>query len=137
MEPGSVLTVGEALSLPRSISHIHKPDRANPYYKGLHTIHPNTQLHYLAGGYEPPLRWVRCKPLSYNYSNDLEKLYAAYFLIFSMTSMPPRYFLRTSGTTTEPSARWFCSTMAGKIREVARPEPFRVWTKSILPSARR
>ena len=45
---------------------------------------------------------------------------------FSMISIPPRYFLRTSGTTMEPSARWFCSTMAGKIREVARPEPFRV-----------
>ena len=49
---------------------------------------------------------------------------ASYFA--SITSMPPRYFLRTSGTTMEPSARWFCSTMAGKIREVARPEPFRV-----------
>ena len=44
----------------------------------------------------------------------------------ALISMPPRYLRRTSGTTMEPSARWFCSTMAGKIREVARPEPFRV-----------
>ena len=42
-----------------------------------------------------------------------------------------------SGTTTEPSARWFCSTMAGKMRLVARPEPFRVWTNSGLPVASR
>ena len=48
------------------------------------------------------------------------------FYFFSMTSRPPRYLRSTSGTTTEPSARWFCSTMAGKMREVARPEPLRV-----------
>ena len=36
-----------------------------------------------------------------------------------------------------PSLSWFCSTMAGKMRLVARPEPFRVWTNSGLPVARR
>ena len=58
-------------------------------------------------------------------------------LIFLVISMPPRYLRSTSGTTTLPSARWFCSTMAGKMRDVARPEPLRVWTNSVLPVASR
>ena len=31
--------------------------------------------------------------------------------------------------------RSFCQAAAGKIREVARPEPLRVWTNSFLPVA--
>ena len=33
-----------------------------------------------------------------------------------------------SGTTTEPSGCWFCSTIAGSSRLVARPDALRVWT---------
>ena len=33
-----------------------------------------------------------------------------------------------SGTMTEPSGCWFCSTIAGRRRLVARPEALRVWT---------
>ena len=54
---------------------------------------------------------------------------AAYGL---MTSQPT-HFLRTSGTTTLPSACWNCSRMAGMTRDVARPEPFREWMNSFLP----
>jgi len=60
------------------------------------------------------------------------KAITVYFLITST----PRYFFSTSGTLTEPSAFWFCSTRAGRMRLVARPEPFKVWRYSILPSAR-
>ena len=71
--------------------------------------------------------------------STLKYLYIApakvYF--FSMTSRPPRYLRRHSGTTMEPSARWFCSTRAGKIREVARPEPLRVCRNSGLPVSSR
>ena len=80
MEPGSVLTVGEALSLPRSITHKYKPGWANSYDVRHDTIQRNTQFRYVAGGYEPPLQLVRCKPSNYNLPiSRIEKgmLYAA------------------------------------------------------------
>ena len=36
----------------------------------------------------------------------------------------------TSGTSTEPSGRWYVSRMPAKTRARARPEPLRVWTSS-------
>ena len=54
-------------------------------------------------------------------------------LSYFLSTSTPRYLRSTSGTTTEPSESWFCSTRAGRTREVARPEPLRVWRYSILP----
>ncbi len=55
------------------------------------------------------------------------------FYFFKIST--PTYLRSTSGMTTEPSAVWFCSTRAGRMREVARPEPLRVCTNSVLPLA--
>ena len=57
-------------------------------------------------------------------------------IVFYFITSTPTYFLSTSGTLTEPSAFWFCSTSAGRILDVASPEPLRVCISSILPSAR-
>ena len=49
----------------------------------------------------------------------------------------PIYLRSTSGTVTEPSAFWYCSTMAGITRLVARPDALSVCTKcSFLSSPR-
>ena len=45
-----------------------------------------------------------------------------------MRSIPFMYVLRASGTTTEPSAFWYCSRMASIVRLVARAVLFSVWT---------
>ncbi len=47
---------------------------------------------------------------------------------YRITSIPI-YGRRTSGTVTLPSAFWYCSTIAGITRLVARPEAFSVWAK--------
>ena len=51
-------TVGAATSRPRSIIHKNKPGWANSYDVRHDTIQRNTQFRYVAGGYEPPLRWL-------------------------------------------------------------------------------
>ena len=43
-------------------------------------------------------------------------------------STPPTYGRRAGGTATEPSAAWYCSRIATRVRPTARPEPLRVWT---------
>ena len=50
-----------------------------------------------------------------------------YFLIGLRTERPPMNLRRGSGMITEPSACWNCSRIAGKTREVARPDPLSVW----------
>ena len=42
----------------------------------------------------------------------------------------PRYGRSTSGTSTEPSGRWYVSSSAATTRARARPEPLSVWTSS-------
>src|SRR5690606_11835310 len=46
-----------------------------------------------------------------------------------MRSRPFMYPRRASGTSTEPSACWFCSRMATSVRPIARPEPLSVCAK--------
>ena len=58
-----------------------------------------------------------------------------YFLIGLIYSSPPIHGLKTSGILTEPSACCICSTNAGKTRDVARPEPFKVLANLVLPVA--
>ena len=54
--------------------------------------------------------------------------------VVSMRSSPPIYGRKASGMQTVPSACWYCSNMATTVRPTARPEPFRVWTNSVLES---
>ena len=49
-----------------------------------------------------------------------------YFLIGYKTFTPPMNGCNTSGTLTEPSAFWNCSTMAGTNLDVAKPDAFNV-----------
>jgi len=56
-----------------------------------------------------------------------------------MRFIPFMYFRRASGTTTDPSAFWYCSRMASIFWLVARAVLFSVWTNAAgaCPSLRR
>ena len=85
------------------------------------------------------------------YQNIISKylMYQLLFiLIISKIRIPPHYVcccwicspftelaiygLKTSGMITEPSSCWNCSKIAGKIRDVAKPEAFNVCTYSVF-----
>src|SRR5262249_25809517 len=45
----------------------------------------------------------------------------------AIRSSPPTYDRSAGGTTTLPSACWYCSRIATIVRPIAMPEPFSVW----------
>ena len=50
-----------------------------------------------------------------------------------ITSVPPKYGRKTSGTTIEPSACWKVSRIEISSRDVASPDPLRVFTYRFFP----
>lgn len=54
-----------------------------------------------------------------------DSVFAEHRIYFLITSMPI-YGRSTSGTVTEPSSFWYCSTIAGMTRLVAKPDAFSV-----------
>ena len=70
--------------------------------------------------------------------SDLGETGAPHAPAAAMRSSPPMYGRSTCGIRMLPSACWYCSKIATRVRPSGRPEPLRVWTwRGLSPALRR